>query len=96
MAHCNQVLQYRRVGLSTSSLLRSVSSPAMSGIRSTSRPSSGISRTFGCGQSVPQRTRSGAASTSLRGERHRVQVVAQRRRDALGAAHLDPRKLVAA
>ena len=58
-------------------------------------PSSGMWRTFGCGQSVPHSTRSGAAAISALRERHDVVV---RRRAAggepLGAGDLDPAALV--
>src|SRR6478735_5473176 len=59
--------QYRRVGLSTSSLRCSSAVVAICGMKSTSRPSSGMwSLRFGCGQSVPHSTRSGKLSTTLR------------------------------
>ena len=55
------------VGLSTSSFRCSTGVGAMAGIRSTSAPSSGMcERRFGCGQSVPQSTRSGNSSTRRR------------------------------
>lgn len=52
--------QYRRVGLSTSSLRCSSAVGAMRGTMSASAPSSGTaSCMLGCGQSVPHRQRSG-------------------------------------
>src|SRR5262249_22449414 len=59
--------QYSRIGFSTSSLFRSLAVPAIWGMKSTKRPSSGMwSFKFGCGQSVPHRTRSGKVSTMRR------------------------------
>ena len=55
-----------RAGLSTRILCCSSASARTMGMRSTRSPSFGITLTFGCGQSVPQITRSGAVSTSLR------------------------------
>jgi predicted porin len=63
------VLQYSRIGshLSTSSFCCSSGVVAMCGMKSTSRPSSGMwSFRLGCGQSVPHSTRSGKDSTTLR------------------------------
>ena len=84
-------VQYRRIGLSTSSLRCSSGVAAMCGMKSTSRPSSGMwSLRFGCGQSVPHSTRSGKLDHAAR-ERHHV-VVARRPgfRQPLGATDLAP------
>src|ERR1700688_2186378 len=57
-------LQYSCIGLSTSSWCCSSGVVAMFGIKSTSKPSSGMwSFRLGCGQSVPQSTRLGKVST---------------------------------
>src|SRR5215472_18793852 len=59
--------QYRREGLSTSSWRRRSSVAAIRGMTSTRAPSSGMWLfMFGCGQSVPHRTRSGNVSTVRR------------------------------
>ena len=56
---------YSRCGLSTSTFRWSVASGMNNGIRSTRSPSFGMCfLMFGCGQSVPQRIRSGATSSS--------------------------------
>ena len=59
--------QYSRIGLATSSLRCSSAVGAMCGMKSTSKPSSGMwFLRFGCGQSVPHSTRSGNSSTMRR------------------------------
>jgi len=92
------VYQYRRAGLSTRSLRRRSPVVAIRGMRSTSSPSSGMwLLMFGCGQSVPQITRSGNVSAMWPGERDEV-VVLRRPGDgqALGPGQLGPHVLMLA